>query len=248
MNILLTNDDGIGSNGFLQFAAALRERTPHRIFVLAPDGNRSGVSHALKCLHETLAITEAGTDTWSCSGNPADCTTVACAGGLQSLTGEAGLKIDAVVSGINAGANMGTDLLFSGTAAGARHAALGGIPAVAYSLDMDFVNHAPALWDPAIAFAVEHLEEFLALWRPGIFINVNMPNRPEGSRGIKQCTLSSRVYTDTAVVERTANGLEARLAWGSIDTAPEPGTDAEAVAAGYAAWSPVKIQPSVSTM
>jgi 5'-nucleotidase len=127
MNILLTNDDGISSPGLLLLAEALRKNSPHRIFVLAPDTDRSGYSHSIRFLWDPIKIASRGPDTWACSGSPADCVIMAMMGALP-------FKPDLVLSGINRGANLGTDLIDSGTAAAARQAGLGNIPGIAFSL------------------------------------------------------------------------------------------------------------------
>ncbi|MDR2370368.1 MAG: 5'/3'-nucleotidase SurE, partial [Treponema sp.] len=104
MTILMTNDDGISSPGLDLLAAALR-REGHRVFVLAPDRNRSGVSHSISFLSGPIRLKKRGEDTWSCEGLPVDCVTTALLGGLPGLEG----LPDMLVSGINRGANIGTD-------------------------------------------------------------------------------------------------------------------------------------------
>ncbi|MDR0730727.1 MAG: hypothetical protein LBF63_03595 [Treponema sp.] len=116
MNILLTNDDGCESPGILLLASALRENG-HRAAVLAPDRDRSGVSHSISFLDGPLILKSRGEDTWSCSGLPVDCVVTAMLGAIP-------YKPDLILSGINRGANLGTDLLYSGTAAAARQGSL----------------------------------------------------------------------------------------------------------------------------
>jgi 5'-nucleotidase len=86
------------------------------------------------------------------------------------------VKPDLVVSGINAGANLGTDVIYSGTASAAREAALHGIPALAFSLAS---LGGTVYWERAAAYARDHLEELLSLWKEDTFINVNIPNSPD---------------------------------------------------------------------
>ncbi|MCL1991324.1 MAG: 5'/3'-nucleotidase SurE, partial [Spirochaetes bacterium] len=119
MRILLTNDDGIKSPGLFLLADALRSGG-HRVFVVAPDTERSGMSHSVTFFANPCKLRPLGEDTWSCSGTPADCVVVALNGGLPQLSLAGGAPPDLVLSGINRGANLGTDVVYSGTAAAAR--------------------------------------------------------------------------------------------------------------------------------
>ncbi|MDR2485419.1 MAG: 5'/3'-nucleotidase SurE [Treponema sp.] len=234
MNILLTNDDGIDGEGLLTFAARLRERKEHTVYVLAPDTNRSGVSQAISFLSGPMRLTGRSANTWVCSGTPADCVMLAVLGALS-------VKPDLVVSGINAGANIGTDILYSGTAAAARQAALYRIPAVALSL----VGRAPFYWEETAAFAADHLEEFAGLWRVDTFINVNIPNTLD-IRGIATTFPSLRRYQDNLEMFKTQDGRKYCLVnFGDIITQPEPGSDGDAVARNMVSVSPVFIHPVV---
>lgn len=236
MNILLTNDDGIDCEGIIALASALRKRGGHGVYVLAPDGNRSGVSHSIT-LRGPIRIVLRSDDTWACSGTPADCAIVAALGGLP-------FKPDLVVSGINVGPNVGTDLVYSGTAAAARQAALHGIPAVALSLA---AYGPPFHWDMAASFAAERLEDFASLWVEDVFINVNIPNEAAGPKGILRAFPSRRLYRDTLAVFDAPDGHEYCFidGGGGIDTEVESGSDWDAVLRGYAALSPVFIHPVV---
>jgi 5'-nucleotidase len=234
MNILLTNDDGIDSEGLQKLAAVLRKQTRHAVYVLAPDANRSGVSHAIAFMSGPMRLTSRGTDTWSCSGNPADCTIMALLGALH-------IQIDLVVSGINAGANMGTDIVYSGTAAAARQAALFHVPGVALSLDGD----APYHWDAAAAFAVEHLEEFVAIWKDDIFVNVNIPNTPKPD-GMVRTFLSIRNYHDAISLYDAPDGNRYCFAvLGDVTAEIDAGSDHDAVLRNLVSVSPVYIHPVV---
>ena len=111
MRILLTNDDGIGAAGLAALEAAFGSR--HEVWVVAPDGERSGTSHAIH-LQGPVRIRHEGERRFSCSGTPADCV-------FLGLRGDFLPSIDAVLSGINHGPNLGTDVVYSGTCAAARH-------------------------------------------------------------------------------------------------------------------------------
>lgn len=235
MRILITNDDGIDCEGLVALAAALRGREKDEVFVLAPDGNRSGVSHSIT-LRGPIRLTSRGKDAWSCSGTPADCAIVAALGGLPFVP-------DLVVSGINVGPNVGTDLVYSGTAAAARQAALHGIPAIAFSLS----SHEPPFdWKAAARFAADKLDEFRAMWVEDVFINVNIPAAPTVPLGIERTFPSRRRYRDSIARFSAPDGHEyCFIDGGGIDTDPEEGSDWDALLRGYASASPVFIHPVV---
>ncbi|MDR2517854.1 MAG: 5'/3'-nucleotidase SurE [Spirochaetaceae bacterium] len=234
MNILLTNDDGIDGEGLVSFAEGLRRRAEHKVYVLAPDTNRSGVSQAISFLAGPLRLSERGERSWACSGTPADCVMLAVLGALP-------VKPDLVVSGINAGANIGTDILYSGTAAAARQAALYGIPAIALSL----VGKPPFYWKETVDFAVERLGWLAGLWRADTFINVNIPNAPK-TGGVATTFPSLRRYEDSLELFQSRDGRKYGLVnFGDIITKPEAGSDGDAVARNLVSVSPVFIHPVV---
>ncbi|MDR3192093.1 MAG: 5'/3'-nucleotidase SurE [Treponema sp.] len=236
MNILLVNDDGINGEGFLDFAEALRSRGGHRVYVIAPDDNRSGVSNAITVVTSRLELKPAGGDAWTCAGTPADCAKLGIMGAIPA-------KIDVLVSGINKGANIGTDIVYSGTAAGARQGAFCGVPSVAYSLD----GYLPPLyWEDAIEYAVSHLDEFAGLWKPDIFVNVNMPNILGGGHEYRITYPSRWVHGDRVSFAREPDGIIACTIEGwPIDTEDAEGTDKQALVNGYVSVSPVTIYPVV---
>jgi 5'-nucleotidase len=200
MNILLTNDDGIDSEGILKLAEALRSRVKDRIFILAPDADRSGVSHGLSILTSPMRVTEKSKDTWSCTGLPVDCVIAGVMGGgrLFPLPG----KPDIIISGINRGANMGNDIIYSGTAAAARQGALMGIPSIAVSLN----GKEKYNWDMAVQYTADHLDEFVDMWEEDIFINVNIPNS-SGPFGMEANTRPVRKdYHDTLSIKKGPDG------------------------------------------
>ena len=192
MRILLTNDDGVDSPGLRLLAAALRN-AGHRVFVLAPDINRSGTSHSISFLSGPCKLTKIEDDTWSCGGTPADCVILALLGGLPELCILQGQAPDLVLSGINLGANLSTDIIYSGTAAAARQGSLFGIPSIAFSLaESDEDWH----WAPVISFIIEKLDDMKRYWKKGTFINVNFPNSKQGPLDIVQSFPSQKNYND----------------------------------------------------
>src|SRR5262245_37678408 len=169
MKLLLTNDDGIDAAGLraLHRAAAKVGETA----VVAPATGLSGCIHRVTT-SDLLEVRPAGPDWFAVTGTPADCVRVA----LHGLVPHVGW----VLSGINAGGNLGADVWHSGTVAAVREAALHGLPGIALShyhrrgLDYD--------WDRAADWVLPLLRDLMARqWRPGTFWNVNLPHVEPGS-------------------------------------------------------------------
>jgi 5'-nucleotidase len=241
MNILLTNDDGIESNGIQKLATALRDEGKHRIYVLAPDGNRSGVSHSISFLYAPARLRERSPDTWSCSGNPADCVIVATLGGFP-------VKPDLVLSGINRGANLGTDIIYSGTAAAARQAVLYGLPAIALSLAGNLgvreEDDAGYFWDMAVSFILEKLPALIGMCTKDIFINVNIPNRKDRPLGMLTTYPCIQQYRDELSAMKAPDGsIYCFMKLGSASFRGEAGTDIDAIQRDYVSVSPVFVHP-----
>jgi 5'-nucleotidase len=168
MHILLTNDDGIHAPGLGALHAALGRR--HRVTVVAPDRERTAVGHGItldRPLRAAAVSLNGGGPGFAVNGTPADCVKLAL---LEILEG----RPDLVVAGLNAGANVGVNIAYSGTVAAAKEAAFARIPAIAASID----GREPYPFEAAAEF-IAHLSE-IVLARglpPGSFLNVNFPNR-----------------------------------------------------------------------
>jgi 5'-nucleotidase len=162
----------------------------------------------------------------------------------MAVLGSLPVKPDIVVSGINAGANLGTDLVYSGTAAAARQAALYGIPGVALSLVTR--GSGPVFWERAVAFSRDHLEELVSLWEKDTFVNVNIPNSPDYS-GDPQMTLPSRRrYQDTVVGFDGPDGSRyCFIKNGPVITDDDPGSDWSTISRNRVAISLVVIHPMI---
>ena len=235
MNILLTNDDGVESEGILCLAKALRSLGEHRIFVLAPDSNRSGVSHGLSIFNEPIKIWEKSTDTWVCSGLPVDCV-------IAAVLGDKPCKPDIIISGINRGANIGSDIIYSGTAAAARQGALMGLPSIALSLD----GWTDYNWDMAAEYSAKHLNVFLNIWKKDIFVNVNIPNKLTGPDGMTVTWPCRKEYQDTILITQGPDGKECcTLVPGEQTTGNEAGSDWNAVSKNIVSVSPVYVHPVI---
>jgi len=188
MRILLTNDDGLDAPGIAVMAAALSDL--HDVTVIAPSRERSGASHALTML-EPIRVHSRGEDRWAVDGTPVDCVYL----GLHKLCDG---HPDLVVSGINKGANLGDDVLYSGTVGAAREAALNNIPSIAVSLDTQTwpgvgANfHFEAAASLALKTIASMVDDPLP---PGAFINLNVPNRPLAEiPSVEVCGLGRRHY------------------------------------------------------
>jgi 5'-nucleotidase len=159
------------------------------------------------------------------------------------MMGALPVKPDLVIAGINAGANIGTDLIYSGTAAAARQGALYGVPAIAFSL---VSSPEPFLWDMAIDYAVTHLEELAALWVKDTFLNVNLPNIAGGPQESRITYPALREYEDILTRRPGADGrIVCSMGIGKVINHPEAGSDWEAVAGRCVSVSPVFLPPVV---
>lgn len=191
MTILVTNDDGIFAEGLRVLAGALKSVA--RVVVVAPDREQSAIGTAVT-LHQPLRVQRLApmlpeVDTYSVEGTPSDCVIL----GLKMLAGD---NVDMVVSGINQGANLGDDVLISGTVSAALQGYLHGTHAVAVSAEAVGVQ----LLDTAA-----RLGALLARWvkesalSGNVFLNVNLPDRPlAGMAGAKITRLASGTHSDTA--------------------------------------------------
>jgi 5'-nucleotidase len=231
MRLLLTNDDGIDADGIQALVDALS--SDHEVWVVAPETEKSGGSHSIT-LWDALRVRPRGDRRFACRGTPVDCVM---AGVLGLVEG----PIDLVLSGINHGPNLGTDILFSGTAAGARQGAIMGIPSVAlsvlpYTPPFDFSNVAQ--------FAARNLDLFKELGTDDHFLNINFP--ATGTEGASTAITfpSRRIYRDALTRQTAPNGdIYCFLGGPQPESFPEEGSDSTAVGQGVISISPVHAQP-----
>ncbi len=165
-NVLITNDDGIDGEGLKVLVKKMRELC--NVYVLAPDSNRSAVSSQLT-LFKPLSFKKIDEKVFSCSGTPVDCVISALKSPLFDV------KFDCVISGINRGPNMGTDLVYSGTAAAAKQAVLYGFPGIALSLasDGEDCNEGNFDYEALADFCKNNLEKLISLCDGEVYVNVN---------------------------------------------------------------------------
>lgn len=196
--ILVANDDGVGSANMHALAGAL---SPFgEVFVFAPKTEQSGISHAFtvrRGLHVEKIPCADGYSVFSMDGTPADCVKFAlghyAAHGLSTEGGGPG-TFDVCFSGVNVGENSGVSSLYSGTVAGAREAALWGVPGIALSLR----GTGNALLQTAIDFAVKAVKDGWFRQIPaGVFWNVNFPKATaESFKGFKATKMALGMFTD----------------------------------------------------
>ncbi len=227
MNILLSNDDGIHAEGIQTLATALREIAD--VIIVAPDRNRSAASSSLT-LVEPLRPLHLPNGDYCINGTPADCVHLALNGFLSG-------RMDLVVSGINAGANLGDDLIYSGTVAAALEGRHLGLPAIAVSLDgrQHYETAARVVCD-----LIPKLHGQLLSSRE--IININVPDIPyEQLKGIKVCHLGYRAAAAEVIKQQDPRGDH--IYWIGPSGLPEydsEGTDFHAVANGYVSITPIQ--------
>jgi 5'-nucleotidase len=229
MRILLSNDDGYFAPGLERLAAALAPRA--EITVVAPERDRSGASNSLT-LDRPLTVRRAANGFLFVNGTPTDCVHLAVTGLLDALP-------DLVISGINLGANMGDDTIYSGTVAAATEGYLLGIPSIALSLASKEAKH----FVTAASVALELLERHARSPLGARLINVNVPDVPHAElRGYRITRLGRRHKAENMV--RTRNPRGETVYWvGAAGPAADAGegTDFQAVEHGYVSVTPLQI-------
>ena len=229
MRILLSNDDGYFAPGLEQLAAAVARRA--EITVVAPERDRSGASNSLT-LDRPLSVRRAPNGFLFVNGTPTDCVHLAVTGLLEQLP-------DMVISGINLGANMGDDTIYSGTVAAATEGYLLGIPSIAISLASKTAAHL----ETAAQVAVELVERHARLGAPPWLLNVNVPDIPRSDLKGLQITRLGRRHRAEDVI-RTQSPRGETVYWvGAAGAAADAGdgTDFHAVEQGFVSVTPLQI-------
>ena len=228
MRILLTNDDGFDSAGLEALRKALSE---HEVWVVAPDKERSAQSHSIT-VTEPIRCRATGDRQFACSGTPADCVIVGVLGVLDQHP-------DVIVSGINIGPNLGTDIVFSGTVAAARQAAFMGIPGIAVSVNS---YRPPFHMEPLAGFVSANLSKLVALWNPRHLININGPNTEDVPSSVEITSPSWRIYHDQIEEFSSPRGDRYYFLNGHpVESEMEEGSDWTAVVRGSISISPIYI-------
>jgi 5'-nucleotidase len=226
--ILVTNDDGIYSEGIRKLANALR--SVGDVVIVAPDREQSAASHALT-LNRPLRLLKIEDNEWIVDGTPTDCVNLA----VLKLLKEN--RPDIVVSGINFGPNLGDDVTYSGTISAAFEGALLNIPSIAFSALVG--EHFS--FDPCAAFAAELTRIVLKQERdPTIVLNVNFPT--SHFEGVRVTKLGKRIYSEGVIERLDPRGRKYYWIGGEQPTwHPGEGTDFEAVQMGFVSITPLHL-------
>jgi 5'-nucleotidase len=236
VKILLSNDDGYRAEGLAALADAIKPLGS--VTIVAPDRNRSGASNSLT-LDVPVRATAYDSNAYFVNGTPTDCVHLASSGLFD-------FEHDIVVSGVNDGANLGDDTLYSGTVAAAVEGRFLGLPAIAVSLVL--TPDSPRNFASAARIAAQLVSRMRDDRLRGpeagpVILNVNVPDLPEGQlRGIKVTRLGSRHRSKPIVKAKDPRGRD--VYWvGNAGTGQDagPGTDFHAVAEGYASITPLQI-------
>jgi len=232
MRILVTNDDGILAPGIVALAEAMKEFG--EVIVIAPDRNNSGVSSAIS-LETPLRITEIRPNWFQLNGTPADCAKLALSGFLKQ-------EPDMVVSGINAGQNLGDDVIYSGTVGAAIEGRYLGLPSLAFSL----AGHGADImhYETAAEVAAQLMRRLLKhSLPPSLVLNINVPNVPfEKINGFQSTRQGERHFSEP--LKPTFDGRHKEIYWlgeaGKIRDGSE-GTDFHAISSNYVSIMPIQI-------
>ena len=230
MKILVSNDDGYFAPGITLLAEALRKLG--EVIVVAPERDRSGASNSLT-LDRPLIVRRAPDGSFSVNGTPTDCVHIA-------VTGLLDFTPDVIVSGVNLGANMGDDTIYSGTVAAAVEGYVLGIPSLAVSLASKAGEH----FESAIGVAVDMVERLRrAPFGEPLLLNINVPDlAPSALRGMEVTRLGKRHKAEPVIKLTTPRGETAYWigpAGGAADAGP--GTDFHAVEAGRVSVTPLRM-------
>ena len=232
MKILISNDDGFQAAGIVALYEALKDVA--EVEVIAPEQNNSAKSNALT-LHSPLYVHRAANGFRYVNGTPADCVHIALSGLLD-------YRPDLVVSGINNGANMGDDTIYSGTVGAAMEGFLFGIPAIAFSqVERDWI-HLESAARKARDMVLALQNQQLITPTPWL-LNVNIPNLPyEDIGAMKLCRLGKRHAAEKVIQQQSPRGET--MYWigaaGPVKDDAE-GTDFHATAQGHMAMTPLKV-------
>lgn len=231
MRILVTNDDGIDAKGINLLANSLQEN--HEVIMVAPDRQRSASSHSITLttplIIKEVKVKNLGCKCYSVSGTPADCTKI----GIEKLVNG---DIDLVISGINDGFNLGTDVLYSGTVSAAIEASIMKIPSIAVSCDGS---------DESFQIGIEYVNKLiesisLDQFNEDVVLNVNIPPvDKEKIKGIKVCKIGERKYKNVFIEIESSSEHTSFSVKGTPEDSEEIDTDVACIKEGYITLTPL---------
>ncbi len=237
-HILISNDDGVTAPGLLALAQEMRKLGD--VTILAPDHNWSASGHG-KTMHKPLRIKEVnltdGTMAYASDGCPSDCVALALLGFIER-------NVDLVVSGINPNANIGIDVVYSGTVAAAAEAVINGVPGIAVSMDSPDEHAGPLDYGPTARAARKVATKFLESgFPPETVFNVNAPYlSDEEIKGFQVTRQGQRIYQDALEVRADPRSKPYYWIGGEYPTGEDiEGTDYGAIKAGYVSITPLKL-------
>jgi 5'-nucleotidase len=232
--ILLTNDDGIDAPG-LAVLADIAAELAREVWIVAPQHDQSGVSHAIS-LHHPLRVVAEGERRYGVTGTPGDCVVM----GVCHLMRDA--RPDLVLSGVNRGANMGMETVFSGTVGGAMTGMMLGIPSI--GLSQAFSDRGRVPWDVARTLGAGVVRQLLAIgWSAETCLNVNFPDRPLAEVGPPTLCRQGIGLISGMNVESGTDPRGIDYHWINFRRAPReqgPDSDADAIGAGRIAVTPIR--------
>lgn len=235
MRVLLTNDDGINAPG-LSVLEDIARQLADDIWIVAPETDQSGLAHSLTLSHP-LRARKVRDKTYAVSGTPTDCVIM----GVRELVDG---PVDLVLSGVNAGQNIGDYITYSGTVAGAMEGALLGIRSFALSQAFNHGDARSVPWDTSAELAPPLLKRLLTLDLPkDTLLNINFPNCPPEKAG-EAVVASQGKFEHGLGIGRRSDGRGLPYYWLQfIGEQPDhqPGTDIEALSDGRIAVTPVRM-------
>lgn len=233
MRILITNDDGINSYGIHMLIKEIER--DNEVIVAAPSGQRSACGHSIT-INKPIVVREVKLEgiksrTFAVDGTPADCTKIA----MEKLVDG---KIDYVISGVNYGLNIGTDVIYSGTVSAAIESSIYKIPSIAVSMDIRNGNDG---YEIAAKYANDVLNKAQKnLLRDDLVLNVNVPYFGDRKiQGVKVCSLGNRVYTDCYIQTITKEDEMAFELKGEAKDNEVENTDVFYINRGYVTVTPL---------
>ncbi len=234
--LLLTNDDGIAAPG-LAVLEAVASRLAREVWVVAPEHDQSGSSHAIS-LHTPLRVSPQGERRFAVLGTPGDCVVM----GLRHLLG--GALPDMILSGVNRGANVGVETVFSGTVGAAMTGLLLGIPSIA--LSQTFRKGSPVPWNTAATLAPGVIRRLAGLgWSRQACLNVNFPDCPAERAGPLTLTRQGAGLLDDIDIVSRQDTRDIAYHWlqpRRRRVPDEPGGEATTVASGAVTVTPLRFE------